>query len=49
MPYLGQVKLFEIPGLSYLGFPPFARECSSLYHWLRGRLLDHGGVSTPII
>ena len=38
MPYLGDVKVFEMPVLGYLGFPPFALECFAMYHWLRGRL-----------
>ena len=36
VPYLGEVKLFEMPILGYLGFPPFALECYALYHALRG-------------
>jgi hypothetical protein len=38
VPYLGHWKLFEMPVLGYLGFPPFALECYAMYHWLRGRL-----------
>lgn len=38
VPYLGEVKLFEMPVLGYLGFPPFALECYAMYHWLRGAL-----------
>ena len=38
VPYLGDVKLFEMPVLGYLGFPLFALECYAMYHWLRGRL-----------
>jgi hypothetical protein len=38
VPYLAQVKVFEMPVLGYLGFPPFALECYAMYHWLRGRL-----------
>jgi hypothetical protein len=38
VPYLGGVKVFEMPVLGYLGFPPFALECYAMYHWLRGRL-----------
>jgi hypothetical protein len=38
VPYLGDVKLFEMPVLGYLGFPPFALECYAMWHWLRGRL-----------
>jgi hypothetical protein len=38
VPYLGAVKVFEMPVLGYLGFPPFALECYAIYHWLRGTL-----------
>lgn len=38
VPYLGHVKIFEMPVLGYLGFPPFALECHAMYHWLRGVL-----------
>src|SRR5881397_2810906 len=44
VPYLGHVKVFEMPILGYLGFPPFALECFAMYHWLRGRL---GAVPPP--
>jgi hypothetical protein len=40
VPYLGAVKLFEMPVLGYLGFPPFALGCYAMYHWVRGGL-DH--------
>ena len=39
VPYLGGIKIFEMPVLGYLGFPPFALEAFAMYHWLRG-LLD---------
>ena len=45
VPYLGHVKIFEMPVLGYLGFPPFALECFAMYHWLRGRL---GAVPPPL-
>jgi hypothetical protein len=38
VPYLGDVKVFEMPVLGYLGFPPFALECYAMYHWLLGAL-----------
>jgi hypothetical protein len=38
VPYLGDVKIFEMPVLGYLGFPPFALECFAMYHWVRGVL-----------
>ena len=45
VPYLGHVKVLEMPVLGYLGFPPFALECFAMYHWLRGRL---GAVPPPL-
>ena len=45
VPYLGDVKIFEMPVLGYLGFPPFALECYAMYQWLRGRL----GPASPVI
>jgi len=35
VPYLPGVKLFEMPLLGYLGFPPFALECFLLYRFIR--------------
>jgi hypothetical protein len=35
VPYLPTVKLFEMPVLGYLGFPPFALECFLLYRFMR--------------
>ncbi|MBM3335327.1 hypothetical protein FJY63_11755 [Candidatus Sumerlaeota bacterium] len=32
---LGELRLFEMPLLGYLGFPPFALECYAMYHFLR--------------
>ena len=39
VPYLGDLKIFEMPVLGYLGFLPFALEAYAMYHRLRG-LLD---------
>jgi hypothetical protein len=39
VPYLGDVKAFEMPVLGYLGFPPFALEAYAMYHWLRSLLV----------
>ncbi|MBI2162020.1 MAG: hypothetical protein HYU25_16865 [Candidatus Rokubacteria bacterium] len=47
LPYAGDLKLFEMPVLGYLGFPPFALECFAMYHWLRGRLGE--GPRTPVL
>jgi len=35
VPYWGEVKLFEMPLLGYLGFLPFAVECYALYKFIR--------------
>jgi hypothetical protein len=35
VPYLGDVKIFEMPVLGYLGFMPFAVESFALYRFLR--------------
>ena len=34
VPYVGAVKVFEMPVLGYLGFPPFALECYAMYNFL---------------
>lgn len=39
VPYFGNVKLFEMPMLGYLGFPPFAVECWAMYIFLRSFLV----------
>ncbi|HEV2714543.1 MAG TPA: hypothetical protein VGU64_04715, partial [Terriglobales bacterium] len=38
VPYFGNVKIFEMPVLGYLGFPPFAVECWTIYIFLRSLL-----------
>ena len=38
MPYFGGVKLFEMPVLGFLGFPPFAVECWAMYVFCRSLL-----------
>jgi hypothetical protein len=48
VPYAGDVKVFEMPVLGYLGFPPFALECFAMYHWLRG-VLGAGRASDPVL
>src|SRR3979409_496892 len=35
VPYFGGIKLFEMPVLGFLGFPPFAVECWVMYIFLR--------------
>ncbi len=47
VPYPPDVKLFEMPVLGYLGFPPFALECFAMYACLR-RLLGER-VGTPVL
>lgn len=38
VPYLGNVKIFEMPVLGYFGFPPFAVECWVMYIFCRSLL-----------
>ena len=38
VPYLGSVKIFEMPVLGFLGFPPFAVECWVIYIFCRSLL-----------
>ena len=38
VPILGHVKIFEMPILGYLGFPPFAVECYAMYYFVRNVL-----------
>ncbi len=49
VPYLGDVKVFEMPVLGYLGFLPFALECYAVYHWVRGLLTQDGHLGPPVI
>lgn len=35
VPILGHIKIFEMPFLGYLGFPPFAVECFVMYEFIR--------------
>jgi hypothetical protein len=43
VPYFGHAKLFEMPLLGYLGFPPFAVESWAIYVFVRGWALGVGG------
>lgn len=36
VPFLEEIKLFEMPPLGFLGFPPFALECAVMYGLLAG-------------
>lgn len=38
VPYFGNIKLFEMPVLGFLGFPPFAVECWAIYILVRSLL-----------
>lgn len=38
VPYFGNVKLFEMPVLGFLGFPPFAVECWVIYIFVHSLL-----------
>ena len=44
VPFLGDVKLFEMPLLGFLGFAPFALECFTIWAALVGRWEDLEGV-----
>jgi hypothetical protein len=35
VPWVGEIKLFEMPVLGFFGFPPFALECFVMVHFLR--------------
>jgi len=45
VPYLGNIKLFEMPVLGFLGFPPFAIECWAMYIFCRSLLGPGNGVA----
>src|SRR6266850_8057455 len=38
VPFFGNVKIFEMPVLGFLGFPPFAIECWAIYIFCRSLL-----------
>jgi hypothetical protein len=42
IPILGHIKVFEMPVLGYLGFPPFALECFVMYSFIKNLLLRLG-------
>jgi hypothetical protein len=44
LPVLGFAKVFEMPVLGFLGFPPFALECAVMYNFLRA--LDERVLTT---
>jgi hypothetical protein len=44
VPFVGEWKLFEMPLLGFLGFPPFALQCAvmiTLFSWFKGRVDRH--------
>jgi hypothetical protein len=41
VPLLGDIKIFEMPVLGFLGFPPFCLECYVLYQFARRVLWGH--------
>jgi hypothetical protein len=45
LPVLGFWKVFEMPALGFLGFPPFALECAVMYNFLTA--LDERVLTTP--
>lgn len=48
VPFFGNVKIFEMPVLGFLGFPPFAVECWVLYVFVRSLLvIREQGPSRP--
>ena len=49
VPFPGGVRLFEMPVLGYLGFPPFALECYAMYHALRAWLDPARSLGDPLI
>jgi len=42
VPYFGNIKIFEMPVLGFLGFPPFAVECWAIYILARSLLQPSG-------
>ena len=48
VPYFGNVKIFEMPVLGFLGFPPFAIECWVMYIFCRSLLSSKPSVSESI-
>jgi hypothetical protein len=48
VPYLGEVKIFEMPVFGYLGFPPFALESWVIYIFFRSLLSRRPMQTTSI-
>src|SRR5712692_4646129 len=49
VPYFGNVKIFEMPVLGFLGFPPFAIECWAIYIFCRSLLGGKPGRTSDSI
>ncbi len=49
VPYLGGVKIFEMPVLGFLGFPPFAVECWAMYIFWRSLFNSSSGGSQDAV
>ena len=48
IPFLGNIKIFEMPVLGFLGFPPFAVECWVLYVFARSLLVSSRQLSEQL-
>jgi len=48
VPFFGKWRIFEMPVLGLLGFPPFALECWILYHLLRTILRRPGTTAVRV-
>ena len=49
VPFFGNVKIFEMPVLGFLGFPPFAIECWAIYIFCRSLLGGKPGKASETI
>jgi hypothetical protein len=47
VPFFGNVKIFEMPVLGFLGFPPFAVECWAMYILVRSFLQPSARGTQP--
>jgi hypothetical protein len=45
VPFFGSIKIFEMPVLGFLGFPPFAVECWVMYIFLRSLMQPSAPVT----
>ncbi|HEY2942891.1 MAG TPA: DUF4332 domain-containing protein [Vicinamibacteria bacterium] len=49
VPVFEEMKLFEMPLLGFLGFPPFAVECVVLLRFLRAWAAAHAWTARPVV